>query len=128
MCIIDYIIYCYDRTMNKMSDIEKDCGYVWLAEVLSKMETYHVESDSTSVSEKQALQLHIDFIVNAWNKKTYIKNYKLPDGREVSISNNAVGSKKPSIIIKTPIIENHHSPTSEKSVRNLLQTTKRYIR
>jgi len=115
------------KVSQEIGVARKECGYASLGDVLSLMESGQVKVETISIEEKNALQPHIEFIVNAWNEKKYIENYKLPDGRDVTISNNAVGSKKPSIIIKTPIIENHHSPTSANSVRNILTLDKRYI-
>lgn len=67
-------------------------------------------SDKTAVS----------FIVQNWVNNTPIDNFKLPDGRFISLKNNAIGSKKLAIIIKSKGLTTHHSPTSIQSLENTL--------
>jgi len=62
----------------------------------------------------------IEFIVGTWCIDGDISNLELPDGRVVSLMDNAVGSKRKAIVIKYRITRTHYSPTSEASLRKIL--------
>ena len=99
------------------------CGYASLGDVLSLMEGFEqgrIKTPKHSAEEKKTIQKHIDFIVQAWNENRYIENYELPDGRVVSLTNKAIGSKKPAILIRSWVMETNYSPTSEGSLRGIL--------
>ena len=74
--------------------------------------------------ESTALNTAISFIVQLWVNNKPIDNFKFPDGRVISLKNNAVGSKKLAIIIKRPSLTNHYSPTSIGSLKNTLNNTR----
>tara|TARA_B100000401_G_scaffold88461_1_gene56324 strand:- start:1466 stop:1711 length:246 start_codon:yes stop_codon:yes gene_type:complete len=65
----------------------------------------------------------VSFIVQLWVNNKPIDNFKLPDGRSISLKNNAIGSKKLAIIIKSTGLTTHHSPTSVRSLENTLTNT-----
>lgn len=65
----------------------------------------------------------VSFIVQLWVNNKPIDNFKLPDGRSISLKNTAIGSKKLAIIIKSTGLTTHHSPTSVRSLENTLTKT-----
>ena len=62
----------------------------------------------------------VRFIIQHWVNNTPIDDFKLPDGRFISLKNNAIGSKKLAIVIKSKGLTTHHSPTSIRSLENTL--------
>ena len=66
----------------------------------------------------------VNFIVQLWVNNKPIDNFKLPDGRFISLKNNAVGSKKLAVIIKSTGVTTHHSPTSIFSLEKTLNNTR----
>lgn len=65
----------------------------------------------------------IDFIVDKWVTDGHLTNFEMPDGRVVSLNNSAVGSKRKAIVIHTRVMRIHYSPTSETSLRKILNNT-----
>ncbi len=65
----------------------------------------------------------VNFIIQLWVNNNPIDDFKLPDGRFISLTNNAVGSKKLAIIIKSTYLTTHHSPTSVCSLEKTLKNT-----
>lgn len=76
----------------------------------------HQPSLEYQLSEKRC----IDFIVGTWVTDGHLTNFEMPDGRVVSLNNSAVGSKRKAIVIHSRVMRIHYSPTSETSLRKIL--------
>lgn len=76
----------------------------------------HQPSLEYQLSEKRC----IDFIVVTWSTNGHLTNFEMPDGRVVSLNNSAVGSKRKAIVIHSRVARIHYSPTSEASLRKIL--------
>tara|TARA_B100000401_G_C52514898_1_gene581441 strand:- start:205 stop:534 length:330 start_codon:yes stop_codon:yes gene_type:complete len=63
----------------------------------------------------------VQTILSNWKLNTTMNNFKLPDGRTISLTNTAVGSKKLAVVVKMNPIQDHYSPTSEGSLLNILK-------
>lgn len=63
----------------------------------------------------------VQTVLSNWKLNTTMNNFKLPDGRLISLTNTAVGSKKLAIVVKSKPVQVHYSPTSEGSLLNILK-------
>ena len=63
----------------------------------------------------------VQTVLSNWKLNTTMNNFKLPDGRTISLTNTAVGSKKLAVVVKLNPVQVHYSPTSEGSLLNILK-------
>tara|TARA_B100000131_G_C17954421_1_gene547803 strand:- start:221 stop:535 length:315 start_codon:yes stop_codon:yes gene_type:complete len=63
----------------------------------------------------------VQTVLSNWKLNITMNDFKLPDGRIISLTNTAVGSKKLAIVVKSKPVQVHYSPTSEGSLLNILK-------